>query len=277
MNFLIGLILRASGILELITFNHEKYEYKHELVKRYSHIPGNDEYIHFFEYILLLLLNRNSMLILTAITDYYIGSQIMDSFYFILTSVFCDVYSTFENIFILLSFKEISIPMDLLFMANPYFIALSNDTFIQKALFMINHFEVLNLQSKVLHYPAINVFWFFYLNIFEQYHVFFHYLFFLTMLYLSSLTTNDIQTKITILLFFSNSTYKNYILFYCLSKLNRKRFNLPLMYLFLIFLNLYVNWLYLNLGIGNPNFINWTNLIFVIITLLDHNSEVFFN
>lgn len=273
-NFLIGLTFRFLGLYDKFAFNHEKYEYTTELSTRITQNPNHSEYLNICEYLLHTTFTKNTLHILTAIIDYSIASYYYNTNYYLIASCLGHIYSSLENAIFFCLTKGYTFPMEFLFMIDPYFICLSNDTLTYKIIFMINYLELIDQRSKVVYRPCVNVLWFFYQNIFQQYYIYFYRLFFLIMLFLSSIINIDLRVKITILLFFKPATYKNYLFLYCMVD-KSKRVDMMLVYVGLCFFNLYVNWLYLYLGIGNLNFVNWTNLLFVIISLVDYNIEVF--
>lgn len=271
--FILGIILRILDLNEYVAFNYEKYECRKIIAERVR--IRNGGYMDLGEEYLYRALSKKEMMVLTGICDFLVGYFLDDKNYFTLSSFFSDSYSSIENLVFLACLHGFSLPSEILLVINPYLICLSNITFLEKLTFFIKYIEIIDLKSLISHNPSLNALWFFYLNIFDQYFLYFHRIFFLAMLFLSSISSGDIHMKLTIFLFFNPSKYKHYLFLHLFTDKIKKKTIGSICYIMLCFVNLYINWLFLHLDIGNPNFINWINLIYVLMTMFDYNSELF--
>ncbi|KMV66554.1 hypothetical protein M970_020280 [Encephalitozoon cuniculi EcunIII-L] len=115
------------------------------------------------------------------------------------------------------------------------------------------------------HRPSLSITWFFHLNIFPQYARYFYDVFYALMLYLFSIVPRG--QKIEILLLFKPSNYKSYLLYIADSPLAH-------FYLLVFILESYVQYLFRVRGVGNPNFLNWSYLIFTCLFILERRWKI---
>ncbi|KAK6089527.1 hypothetical protein P3W45_001526 [Vairimorpha bombi] len=122
------------------------------------------------------------------------------------------------------------------------------------------NFQILNTKYKdyykVCQIPSFNITWFLYTHVFSTYSYLFYNI--LNIIYVYALQKMSYKTKFRMALFFKNSSFKNYLVYFVHSKF------------FFIYVSLYVMWMYIeyllyDAGVANPNFLNWVVVIFVCI------------
>lgn len=115
------------------------------------------------------------------------------------------------------------------------------------------------------HRPSLSITWFFHLNIFPQYGRYFYDVFYALMVYLFSMVPED--QRIEIILLFKPSNYKSYL---------PHLINSPLLhfYVLLLVLETYIQYLFRTSGVANPNFLNWSYLVFTSLFILERRWKM---
>lgn len=110
------------------------------------------------------------------------------------------------------------------------------------------------------HTPSFNITWFAYIHLFETYSYLIFNIINITVFY--CILNLKWTQKFQFLLFFKPSSFRNYLVYFSKSRL-------LFLYLSLYFMYIYADFLVFNVGIGNPNFLNWICVLFIIVFMHD--------
>ncbi|KAF9763013.1 hypothetical protein NGRA_1584 [Nosema granulosis] len=108
---------------------------------------------------------------------------------------------------------------------------------------------------RLAHLPSLNITWFFFLHIFEQYsHLFYNYFYFIAVYLVKSVKKRE---QFEIICMFRSSSFKNWLPLVC------KDESLHIYISFYVLMK-YVDYLLNNEGLANPNFMNWISFLFIL-------------
>lgn len=272
-----GIIIRYVNRFFVADLYYKSAEYCYEMIHRSYFLKHVFFTMNFFEELMYYIIPENFIMLFIFICDLFISLNINVPDYFIASPFLGYNYSSIENLIIVfyVKYNILFIP-EFLFLINPYFIILSSNNFIENATFFVDNNEHLLKALDCLHLPCTNGFWFFYLNMFKEYQMFFHKIILLSYLYISSLVDKNNKYLLIMLAYiFGKSDYKNYMLLYYLRK--NKNLDCRLFYILLFIFDKYITYMFMNCGSGNLNFVNWMNFIFILLNIYELNLDIFIN